>query len=156
METEPQQIYLEIDQFRIRVDEAAETLRAIRRGEVDALVVEERRGETVYTLKSPDRSFRLMIEAMGQGAVTLTPEGVVLYCNGCFARMLKTQGEMVVGAPLQSFLAPDSRPIFATLLRKEGPGQAEVELQATDGMKVPAYLALSSLWLTKSASFAWW
>src|SRR6185295_3091531 len=119
MDMEPERIYLEIDQFRIRVDEAAETLRAIRRGEVDALVVEERRGETVYTLKSPDRSFRLMIEAMGQGAVTLTPEGVVLYCNGCFARMLKMPTEVVISAPMTDLLAPGSRDLFQSLLRKE-------------------------------------
>ncbi|HEY7215629.1 MAG TPA: ATP-binding protein [Thermoanaerobaculia bacterium] len=147
METEPERIYLEIDQFRIRLEEAEETLRAIRRGEVDALVVGERRGEAVYTLKSPDRSFRLMIEAMGQGAVTLTPAGVVLYCNRCFARMLKMPAEAVIGAFLADLLAPGSRELFQALLRKEDGAQGEVELQATDGMKVPAYLALSSLWL---------
>jgi PAS domain S-box-containing protein len=147
METEPERIYLEIDQFRIRLEEAEETLRALRRGEVDAVVVDERRGETVYTLKSPDRSFRLMIEAMGQGAVTLTPEGVVLYCNRCFARMLKMPAEAVIGASLADLLAPGSRELFQALLRKEDSAQGEVELQAADGMKVPAYLALSSLWL---------
>src|SRR5918999_1247250 len=146
-ETEGERIYLEIDQFRIRLEEAEETLRAIRRGEVDALVVDERRGATVYTLKSPDRSFRLMIEAMGQGAVTLTPEGVVLYCNGCFARMLKMPIEAVIGASLPDFLTAAGREVFTALLRKEDNGHGEVELQAADGTKVPAYLALSSLCL---------
>ena len=142
---ERERTYLEIDRLRIPQEEAEETLRAIRRGEVDAVVVEERFGETVYTLKSPDRTFRLMIEAMGQGAVTLSPEGSILYCNRCFAGMLKMPGDLVVGSSLQTFLAPASRELFDALLRREDGGHAEVELLAADGMKVPAYLALSSL-----------
>ncbi len=140
-----QRAYLEIDQFRIPVDEAEETLRALRRGEVDAVLVDERHGDKVYFLKSPDRTFRLMIEAMGQGAVTLSPASIVLYCNACFARMLKMPGELVVGASLRDFLAPASRDLFDAVLRKEGGGHFEAELQAADGSKVPAYLALSSL-----------
>jgi len=149
METERERIFLEIDQFRIQLPEAEEMLRAIRRGEVDALVVDERSGDRVYTLKSPDHSFRLMIEAMGQGAVTLTPEGVVLYCNRCFAGMLKMPADAVVGTSLEGFLAPADRDLFERLLRTEDGrhGHGEVQLQAADGMKVPAYLALSSLWL---------
>jgi PAS domain S-box-containing protein len=138
-------IYLEIDQYRIRLEEAEETLRAIRKGEVDAVIVDDPRGETVYALKSPDRSFRLMIEAMGQGAVTLSAEGAILYFNSCFARMLKMPGDLAVGAWLQGFLAPGSRECFDALLHKEDGGQCEVELLAADGMTVPAYLALSSL-----------
>jgi PAS domain S-box-containing protein len=149
MELEQERIILEVDQFRIRLEEAEEMLRAIRRGEVDAVVVGERRGDKVYTLKSPDHSFRLMIEAMGQGAVTLTPEGIVLYCNGCFARMLKMPAEAVLNQPLQSFLTPAERDHFERLLRTEESehGHAEVEIRAADGVKIPAYLALSSLWL---------
>ena len=142
-----QRAYLEIDQFRIPVDEAEETLRALRRGEVDAVLVDERRGDKVYFLKSPDRTFRLMIEAMGQGAVTLSPAGTVLYCNACFARMLKMPGELVAGAPLRDFLAAASHDLFDTLLRKGDDGHVEAELQAADGLKVPVYLALSSLGL---------
>ncbi len=147
MEMESERIILEVDQFRIRLEEAEEVLRAIRRGEVDALVVEERRGDRVYTLKSPDHSFRLMIEAMGQGAVTLTPHGIILYCNGCFARMLKMPAEEVMNRPLQGFLTPAGSGLFEKLLGVEegGHGHAEVELVAADGMKVPAYLALTSL-----------
>ena len=149
MEMESERIILEVDQFRIRLEEAEEMLRAIRRGEVDALVIEERRGDQVYTLKSPDHSFRLMIEAMGQGAVTLTPDGIILYCNGCFARMLKMPAEEVMNRPLQGFLTPAGRGLFEKLLGTEdgGHGHAEIELVAADGMKVPAYLALTSLCL---------
>jgi hypothetical protein len=61
--------------------EAKETLRAIRAGEVDALVVSTGQGERIFTLKGADQTYRVLIEEMNEGAVTLNPEGVVLYCN---------------------------------------------------------------------------
>jgi len=40
--------------IRVRLNEAEETLRAIRSGEVDALVVPGGGGEQLFTLKSAD------------------------------------------------------------------------------------------------------
>ena len=83
-----QELQTEIEELRARLQEAEDTLHAIQAGEVDALVVSERTGrDRVYTLKSPDRPYRLMIEEMAQGALTLTPDGLILYCNGDFAHM---------------------------------------------------------------------
>ena len=78
----------EIEELRAQLEEAEETLRAIRQGEVDALVVTERSTEKVYTLKSADRPYRLMIECMRQGAVTLTAGGQSLTIAGREASML--------------------------------------------------------------------
>ena len=41
-----------------RLDEAEETLRAIREGEVDALVIDHPEGEAIYTLTSADYPYR--------------------------------------------------------------------------------------------------
>lgn len=136
----------ETEELRARLREAEETLRAIRQGEVDALVITERAGEKVYTLKSADRPYRMMIEGMGQGAVTLTADGTILYCNTCFAAMLKRPLESVIGGSLHSFLDPGSRDIFEALLRQEGNGaQGEVALRAANGTLVPAYVAITAL-----------
>src|SRR5207302_4415048 len=86
----------ENDELRRRLEEAEETLRAIRSGEVDALVVEGAEGERVYTLQGADHPYRTLIEAMQQGAVSLSGDGMVLYCNRCFANMVKTPHEKVI------------------------------------------------------------
>jgi hypothetical protein len=52
-----------------RLEEAEETLRAIRQGEVDALVVQGAQGEQVYTLKGADYAYRVILEEMGEGAI---------------------------------------------------------------------------------------
>jgi PAS domain S-box-containing protein len=110
--------------------------------------VSETHGEKVYTLQGADRPYRLMIEEMGQGAVTLLPDGTILYCNRCFAALVKTPLQSVLGTSLQAFLAPASQEPFESLLRQgetRGSGQGEVQLRTADGSLVPAYAAVTAL-----------
>ncbi|HEU0251908.1 MAG TPA: hypothetical protein VFR12_02675, partial [Pyrinomonadaceae bacterium] len=44
----------EFTELERRLEEAEETLRAIRQGEVDALVIDGPKGEVIYTLTSAD------------------------------------------------------------------------------------------------------
>ena len=62
------------EQLRNRLNEVEATLRAIRSGAVDALV----EGERIYSLRGAETPYRLLIEAMGEGAGTVTREGIVL------------------------------------------------------------------------------
>lgn len=133
---------MEIEELRTRLQEAEETLRAIRYDEVDALVILGRHGEKVYTLKSADRPYRLMIEGMRQGAVTLSTKGYVLYCNAAFAGLVRTPLERIIGSAARPYFSPAD--LFDSLLA-EGAGQAEAELIASDGTATPVYLSLSSL-----------
>jgi PAS domain S-box-containing protein len=139
--------YSEIEELRAQLEEAEETLRAIRQGEVDALVVTERSTERVYTLKSADRPYRLMIECMRQGAVTLTADGMVLYCNASFAGMLGMPLQHIIGSEVQRFVGAASQDLFAALLRQEENenGQGEILLQRAVGDPLPVYVAFSEL-----------
>jgi PAS domain S-box-containing protein len=145
----------QIEALRDRLEEAEDTLRAIRQGEVDALVVLEKRGEKVFTLKSADRPYRIMIEEMGQGAVTLLPDGTILYCNRCFASLVGMPLESVFGASIHAFIAPASRELFASLLEQaatQESGRAEVQLRAANGSLVPAYAAVTALPLDEGSA----
>jgi two-component system CheB/CheR fusion protein len=144
-EIRQQQLEEEVEELRARLQEAEDTLSAIRGGEVDALVVTELSGEQVYTLRSPDRAWRLMIEEMRQGAITATADGLLLWCNDGFARMLRSSSEALAGAPIKSHVAPESQELAEALLSRTDPGQGEVTFLATDGSRVPAYLAVSAL-----------
>ena len=88
-------------ELRARLEEAEDTLRAIRSGEVDALVM----GEEVYTLKGAETPYRLLIESMNEGAATLAPDGTILYCNRRFAEMVATPAEQVIGSCLWQWVA---------------------------------------------------
>ncbi|MDO9528535.1 MAG: PAS domain S-box protein [Syntrophales bacterium] len=141
------QLVAENEDLRARLDEAEETLRAIGSGEVDALVVSGVDGEQLFTLKGADHSYRILIENMGEGALTLTAEGVILYANRRFAEMLKTPLEKVIGSTIHTWVAPDSQQILQSLLIKgaDEKRREQLVLTASDGTPVPASLSVGNL-----------
>ena len=124
--------------------EAEETLDAIRAGEVDAVVVDDVDGaQRVYTLQTADQSYRVLIEEIQEGAVTLGVSGIILYCNRALASMLRAPLERVIGARLADFVTPEAQAILAQLLARGGRG--DVALLAFGGVRVPVQLSLSEL-----------
>src|SRR5579871_7005990 len=79
---------IEFDSLKDRLAEAEETLQAIRQGEVDAVIVKTAAGPQVYTLLNADRPYRNIVERMQEGALTLAPDGTVLYANQRLASFL--------------------------------------------------------------------
>ncbi len=137
----------ENEELRRRLEEAEETIRAIRSGAVDAFVVEEASGHRVYTLETADRPYRLLVEEMQQGAATLQADGTIVYSNRRLAELLKTPHEKLIGAALQDFIATDDRPLYDNLLwqGRNRSGRGEARLRRADGALVPAYLTLNVL-----------
>lgn len=140
------EILAELEELRARLEEAEETLRAIRSGEVDALVVSGPEGDQIYTLKGAEHSYRVLLENLEEGAATLTPEGGVLYCNQSLAKMLGAPLERMIGRSLQDFLDAQDRPTFSALLErgKEDYSRGEVWFRRGED-KFPAFVSLASL-----------
>ena len=65
-----------------------EALTAISSGGVDAVVIGEPEQEQIYTLTSADRPYRVIVESMGEGAVTVSECGVILFANPSSPRFL--------------------------------------------------------------------
>ena len=63
----------ELEQLRARLEEAEETLTAIRSGEVDALVVSGPHGEQIYTLRGADHSYRVLLEDRNEKWIKVLP-----------------------------------------------------------------------------------
>jgi PAS domain S-box-containing protein len=134
-----------LEQLRARLEEAEETIEAIRSGKVDALVVAGPRGEQIYTLHGADHSYRVLLEDMNEGAATLLADGSLLYCNKAFAEILKMPIEKVIGSSANDFVAPSDRQLFVDLLRsgEQANAKAEITFRPTDGIFVPVYCSIS-------------
>jgi signal transduction histidine kinase len=86
------------------LSEAQETLDAIRSGAVDAVVVNGPHGNQIYSLTGADQPYRVYVERMQEGAVTISHRGIVLYANRCFANMVNKPLEQVIGADITGYL----------------------------------------------------
>jgi PAS domain S-box-containing protein len=130
-----------------RLEEAEETVRAIREGAVDAFVVVDKEASRVYTLEGADRPYRILIEQMQQGAAVLTADGAISYCNLCLADLLKVPLERLAGAPFHGFVAVSEQASYQKMLRegKDRSSRGEINLQRNDGALLPVHLTLSPL-----------
>jgi PAS domain S-box-containing protein len=137
----------ELEDLRARLAEAEQALRAIRNGEVDAVLVAGRRGEQVYTLSGADRVYRRLIETMSEGAVTLSADGVILYCNVRVAEMLGRPLDQVLGSALRNYLPPADQQALDAILAQActETGRREINLKTSAGRLVPVYLSASRL-----------
>jgi len=130
--------------LRARLADAEETLRAITSGEVDALVVNTKVGERVFALQGSDTVYRVVFEHVNEGAVALSADGVILYSNRYFARMVHRDLKHVIGASILDFVSPDSRSLAGALLSDKS-GRGEATLIAGNGTEVPVYIATRRL-----------
>ena len=128
-----------IAELEARLAEAEETLQAIRTGEIDALVVSGPDGDQIFALEGADHAYRLLVEEMQEGTVTLDQDGLILYANRQFAAMMKTPVESIVGSNIRRFLPPDRQSMFSEMLAndKTEHQRGELFLRDIDGTPIP-------------------
>jgi len=122
-------------------------LHGIQAGEVDALVVSEPAGEKVYTLEGAEHPYRVLVEAMNEGALTLTPDATIFYCNTRFAEMVKAPLEKITSGSLDRFVAQADRQKLSRIIEEscEERRTAEFNLKAVDGTVVPSHFSFVPL-----------
>jgi PAS domain S-box-containing protein len=139
-----EQLIIENEELHSRLSETEETLMAIRNGEMDAIVVSGKKGEQVYSISSAETPYRTFVEEMSEGALTLTKDGIIIYCNKRFAKLVNKPIERVIGSAFKYFISPDDQPKFDQLLARLTKNKNDVLIiSLTDSL----YLKLSFLLL---------
>jgi len=135
-----------LEKLRKRLRTAEDTLRAIQAGEVDAVVTGSR-SKRVVTLAGAELPYSIMFDQMNEGAVTLTRDGTVAYCNRRFAEMVQATPERIIGTSLQQFVAPRDHTALIALQKSAGKGSArgELSLVCPDGVPVPVSVSFAPL-----------
>jgi PAS domain S-box-containing protein len=141
------ELLVENEDLRLRLEEAMDTLRAIRSGEVDALVVSTPQGDQVYTLKGAERTYRLILETLNEGILTVTEDGTIMYSNSRFVEILKMPLQKVIGSSIYSLISPKDRPVFEAIVEqgRKGKKRGEFSLVAGDENLVPVQFSLNPL-----------
>lgn len=106
------------DELQRRLEEAEQTIDAIRYGEVDAIVRSDNDGTRVYTLEGPDFPYRSIVETMNAGAVTIDRLGTIFYSNAAFACIMGIPLEGLIGSSFHDLVVPEDLPLFLEFLKK--------------------------------------
>ncbi len=100
----------ELEETRSKLAEPEEVLRAIRQGEIDAVVVEEDGQEKIYALQRFDSAYRSVVEECFPYGVWLAePDGRLHYVSPSFLELLHTDLQEMREKGQFHFLPPELR-----------------------------------------------
>ncbi|HEY0670562.1 MAG TPA: ATP-binding protein [Sphingobacteriaceae bacterium] len=141
------QLLEENRELSIQLEEAQDAIHAIRTGRVDAVIVQGEDGHELYTLKSADQAYRVFIEKMNEGAITLHKDGTILYCNSKFASMLNKPLEKVMGMSIKLFIPLECHQKFQKLSNQGWTSntKGEINLLTANGEHKPCLMSCNQM-----------
>ena len=148
--TAEETVFLKIDELNLSISEAENILRALRGGEVDGVIVTRQGDKRVLTLSGAEHPYRVMIENMSEGAVTLTSQGKITYCNKKFAEIMGVPPKRLIGSPLAKLVTNIAK--LQTLLDESEAlaKKDEINLKTADGRIVPTLFSVSPIQLDET------
>jgi signal transduction histidine kinase len=140
----------EIEVLKSQLFDANNIIDAIREGTVDALVLHNDGVPQVYSLETADYTYRILIEKFSEGALSITADGLILYCNDYFSKLVGIPPGNIAGTYLKTYFdAPEEFALLAAAL-KDGASKAEIVL-SLPGRKLPVDIAFTDLHPTVEA-----
>jgi len=149
------QLTAENKDLRARLDEAEEILRAIRGGEVDALIVSGVGGEQILTfkeveeaLRSSEEKYRTLVEEVNDGFYVSDEAGIFTFANPALAGIYGVETpQALVGRPFLDFVVPEMLQELGETHRKmmqAGHSQAVINSQIVRPDGTRAYIEVKS------------
>ncbi|WP_309845995.1 ATP-binding protein [Flavobacterium sp. 2755] len=136
----------EIESLKEELFESNSIVNAIKQGDVDALVVSNNGVPELYSLETADYTYRLLIEKFRQGALSISRNGLILYCNDYFSELVGIPSEQIIGTYLNEYF--DNPTQFVQLIQalRYGIATHEILFKSNDDKNTfPAYIALTDL-----------
>jgi len=133
--------------LRARLSEAEETLKAIRTGLVDAVVVSGPGGERTLAIEGATHPYHVLLNAMSDGAALLGADGTILFANRRLGAIAGASLGGLCVSRFQQLLIPAECSSFETFLQ-EGAGLSgarEFALADGEGVATPVWIALSTV-----------
>jgi two-component system CheB/CheR fusion protein len=140
------ELLLENDELKNRLSECEDTLEAIRTGAVDALVISDAQGEKIFSLQSTDYSYRVMVENMNEGTVTLNGDGIIIFANKAFSDLIGREMGTLVGARFSDFLSKDLHNDISSFIKKcvTRPSRGELSLAGAQSGVIPVSISCTN------------
>ncbi len=104
-----ERLIIENEELQFRLAEAEAALAAMHERRANDAGTPCTKGEQTCSIGSDETLFRSFIEEMDEGAVTLSGEGMIIYCNHRFAGFVGKPVEQVNGSDFRHFITPDDK-----------------------------------------------
>lgn len=138
------QLLSEIEELKNQLFEANSIIDSIKQGEIDALVVHKEGKAQVYSIESADYTYRILIEKFGEGALSIADNGLILYCNDYFSKLIGIKPTKIIGTFFEDYLEFPSEYKKLKESLKNGNSKGELTLKFKNKI-VPVYVSLSDL-----------
>ncbi len=135
----------EIESLKEELFESNSIVNAIKQGDVDALVVSSNGVPELYSLETADYTYRLLIEKFGQGALSISRNGLILYCNEQFSKLVGLPSEKITGTYIYEYFTNQTQFISLIEALRYGITKHEILLKSENEKTFPAYIALTDL-----------
>lgn len=139
-----EQLQSENEELRLRLSESQTMLNAIRNIHEDTLTEKGVDIGNIFSSSLSETSTQTFFEKMNEGAIMLSPDGKIVYCNSCFARLMNTTVDQVIGSKFDYFVSPLSPARFVSLIRHNIEDQVNINVTfQPEGHLPPIQLKLS-------------
>ncbi|MFC4478712.1 sensor histidine kinase [Flavobacterium chungangensis] len=135
----------EIESLKEELYESNSIVNAIKQGDVDALVVTSNGVPELYSLETADYTYRLLIEKFGQGALSISRNGLILYCNEQFSKLVGLPSEKITGTYIYEYFTNQTQFVSIIEALRYGITKHEILLKSENEKTFPAYIALTDL-----------
>jgi len=135
----------EIESLKEELYESNSIINAIKQGDVDALVVSSNGVPELYSLETADYTYRLLIEKFGQGALSISRNGLILYCNEQFSKLVGLPSEKITGTYIYEYFTNQTQFVSLIEALRYGITKHEILLKSDNEKNFPAYIALTDL-----------
>jgi PAS domain S-box-containing protein len=143
-----EELFEKIRALEERLWEMEQTIEAIQSGEVDALVVHKPDGEQLYTLTGADYGYRVLVESITEGALILSSDDSIYYCNSTLGEMLQLPIQKIISKKLDSYVAPESGGQLMGLIKQShslGEAKGELLMRRNDGTLLPVNVSFNCM-----------
>jgi PAS domain S-box-containing protein len=131
-----------------RLLESEQIIHAIGAGEVDAFIVHEPSGEQIYTLKGADHGYRVLVESITKGALILSSDDSVYYCNRTLGEMLGLPIQKIISRKLECYVDSEGCSRLMEIIgesRSSGAARGEFLMKRNGGTLLPVNISLNRI-----------
>ncbi|CAN5564669.1 hypothetical protein BH11BAC3_BH11BAC3_18360 [soil metagenome] len=143
----------EIEQLKFQLQEAHALIAQLKAEQLkQAIAINNQDTDFV---KSADQTYRLFIEKMTEGAITINKEGVIVYSNAQFVKMVGLPLSKVTGIPFKSFIAPGDEATYYSLVEAGWKQETRGDLLLVGLSRIiPVQLSINILSLNEGPSLS--